>query len=173
MASLILLARIGAAHGVKGEVRVKAFTAVAADIAAYGPLEAADGRRFEVAALRPAAGTQADMLVVRFKEVADRTAAEALNGLDLFVPRDRLPPAEEDEFYHSDLVGVVAVLPSGETLGTVVAVQNFGAGDILEVAPPRGPNLMLPFTRAVVPEVDVAAGRLTVVPPAGLLEPDE
>lgn len=113
------------------------------------------------------------MLVVRFKGIADRNAAEALTGLDLFVPRDRLPPAEADEFYHSDLVGLTAVLASGETFGTVVAVQNFGAGDILEIAPPRGPSLMLPFTRAVVPEVDVAGGRLTVVPPAGLLEPGD
>lgn len=171
MAPSILVARIGAAHGVRGEVRVKAFTGVPADIAAYGPLSSADGRAFVVKALRPAAGTQPDMLVVRFEGIGDRNAAEALNGLELFVPRDRLPEAEEDEFYHADLVGLAAALPSGEILGTVIAVQNFGAGDLLEIAPPRGATLLVPFTRAVVPSVDLAAGRLTVDPPPGLLDP--
>ena len=169
-ADRVLVARIGAAHGIRGEVRVKAFTAAPADIAAYGPLEAADGRRFEVAGLRPAAGTSPDMLVVRFRGVADRNQAEALNGLDLTVPRDRLPAAAEDEFYHADLIGLAAVLGTGEALGTIVSVQNFGAGDLLEVVPRRGASLFVPFTRAEVPEVDLAGGRVVVTPPPGLLD---
>ena len=169
----VLIARIGAAHGIKGEVRVKAYTADPAGIGAYGPLEAPDGRVFEVASLRPAAGPAADMLVVRFKGVADRNAAEALNGLELSVPRDRLPPAGDDEYYHADLVGLSAVTRDGASLGTVVAVQNYGAGDLLEIAPKRGETLLVPFTRAAVPEVDVAGGRVIVDPPEGLLGADQ
>ena len=165
----VLIARIGAAHGIKGEVRGKAFTADPRDIAAYGPLEAADGRRFEVAALRPAAGGSSDMLVARLKGVADRTAAEALNGLELSVPRERLPAAGEDEYYHADLIGLAASTMTGETLGTVVRVENYGAGDLIEIAPPRGETILVPFTRAVVPVVDIAGGRVVVDPPSGLI----
>ena len=162
----VVVAHIGAAHGIKGEVRVKSFTARPADIAAYGPLEAADGRRFEIAALRPAAGTSPDMLVVRFAGIDDRNRAETLNGLELSVPRDRLPLAAEDEFYHADLIGLAAATPDGATLGTVIAVQNYGAGDLLEIAPPRGETLLVPFTRAAVPEVDLVARRVVVdLPP--------
>lgn len=164
----VLIARIGAAHGIKGEVRVKAYTADPAGIAAYGPLAAEDGRTFEVASLRPAAGTAPDMLVVKFKGIGDRNAAEALNGLELSVPRDRLPPAGEDEFYHADLVGLAAVTRDGAELGTVIAVHNYGAGDLLEIAPKRGETLLIPFTRAVVPEVDLASGRLVIDLPEGL-----
>ncbi|HET7714279.1 MAG TPA: ribosome maturation factor RimM [Bauldia sp.] len=164
----ILIARVGAAHGIKGEVRVKAYTADPKDIAAYGPLEAPDGRRFEVASLRPAAGPAGDMLVVKFKGIADRNAAEALNGLELSVPRDRLPPAGEDEYYHADLIGLDAVTRDGTPLGTVIAVQNYGAGDLLEIAPKRGETVLVPFTRAVVPDVDLAAGRVIIVPPEEL-----
>lgn len=171
---MIVVARIGAAHGLKGEVRVKAFTGSPADIAAYGPLTAADGRTFEVTALRPAAGTSADMLVVHFKGVADRNAAEALNGVELFIPRERLPKPEADEFYHADLIGLTAVTSAGEELGTVVRVENYGAGDLLEVAPRRGKTSLIPFTRAVVPEVDLTGKRVVVDPPPGLLtEEDE
>ncbi len=164
----VLIARIGAAHGIRGEVRVKAYTADPAGIGAYGPLEADDGRLFEVASLRRAAGPAADMLVVKFKGVADRNAAEALNGVELSVPRDRLPPAGEDEYYHADLVGLAAVTRDGAELGTVIAVQNYGAGDLLEIAPKRGETLLVPFTRAVVPDVDLAAGRVIIVPPEEL-----
>ena len=165
----VLVARIGAAHGIKGEVRVKAFTADPASIGAYGPLVAADGRRFEVAGLRPASGPVTDMLVVRFKGIADRNAAETLNGLELTISRDRLPPAGEDEYYHADLIGLLAVTPAGEDIGTVIGVHNYGAGDLLEVAPRRGETLLVPFTRAIVPEIDIAARRLIVDPPEGLL----
>jgi 16S rRNA processing protein RimM len=167
----VLVARIGAAHGIRGEVRVKAFTADPAALAGYGPLEAPDGRSFEIEALRPAAGTSPDMLVVRFRGVRDRNAAEALNGLDLSVPRDRLPaPDTADDFYHADLIGLEAVTIDGARLGTIVAVPNYGAGDLLEIAPAAGATLLVPFTRAVVPEVDIAAGRVVVDPPAGLFD---
>lgn len=169
----VVLARIGAAHGIRGEVRVKAFTGVPADIAAYGALEASDGRRLVVAGLRPASGAGTDTLVVRFQGIGDRNEAEALNGLDLLVPRDRLPPAGDDEFYHADLIGLSALTPAGESLGTVIAVHNYGAGDIIEIAPPRGASLLVPFTRTAVPEVDVGGGRLVVDPPPGLLDGDE
>ncbi len=165
------MARIGAAHGIKGEVRVKSFTAEPLELAAYGPLEAVDGRRFTIEAARPA-GASPDMLVVRFQGVADRNAAEALNGLELTVPRERLPEPDEDEFYHADLIGLDAVTPSGAPLGTVVAVPNYGAGDLLEIAPPRGPSLLIPFTRAAVPEIDLSARRVTVDPPAEVGEHD-
>ena len=104
------------------------------------------------------------MLVVKFKGVADRNAAEALNGLELSVSRDRLPPAGEEDYYHADLVGLTAVTPDGAELGTVIAVPNYGAGDLLEIAPKRGETLLVPFTRAVVPDVDLSAGRVTIVP---------
>lgn len=161
----VTVARIGAAHGIRGEVRVKAFTAAATDIDAYGLLEAADGRTFEIQSLRPAAGRSPDMLVVRFKGVADRNQAEDLNGIELSVPRDRLPPPEPDEFYHADLIGLKAVDRDGEAVGTVVSVANYGAGDILEIAPLRGQTLLVPFTRAAVPDVDLAKAQVTVVPP--------
>ena len=158
----VIVARIGAAHGIRGEVRVKPFTAVPMDALGYGPLDAADGRRFTVKSARPA-GT--DMLVVHFAEVKDRNAAETLTGLDLSVPRDRLPETDENEFYHADLIGLAAVTPEGKPLGTIIAAPNYGAGDLLEIAPPAGATLLVPFTREAVPEVDIAAGRVVVVPP--------
>jgi 16S rRNA processing protein RimM len=166
----VLVALIGAAHGIKGEVRVKPLTADPLAITAYGPLEAADGRRFEVQAARPAAGTSPDMLVVRFKGIATRNEAEALNGTELFVSRQKLPETAADEFYHADLIGLAAVTTAGEALGTVVGVPNYGAGDLLEIAPSRGPTLLVPFTRAAIPEVDLAGKRVIVAPLPGLLD---
>ncbi len=157
----VTVGRIGAAHGIKGEVRVKSFTALPLDLAAYSPVETADGRRFTIQAARPA-GASPDMLVVRFAGIDDRTAAEALNGLELSVPRARLPEPEADEFYHADLIGLAAVTPAGAPLGTIVAVPNYGAGDLLEIAPSAGPTVLVPFTRASVPEIDLAARRVTV-----------
>ncbi len=167
----IVVGRIGAAHGIKGEVRVKSFTARPLDVASYSPVEAADGRRFTILSARPA-GASPDMLVVRFQGIDERNQAEALNGIELTVPRERLPEPEADEFYHADLIGLAAVTPSGAPLGTVVAVPNYGAGDLLEIAPPKGPALLVPFTRAVVPEIDLSAGRVVVDPPAEVGEDD-
>lgn len=159
----ILLATIGAAHGIKGEVRVKSFTAEAAALAEYGSLRSEDGRLFEVERLRPAKG---DVLIVKFRGIGDRNAAEALNGVSLHVERSALPAPGEDEFYHADLIGLAAFDAAGEPLGTVIAVHDFGAGDILDIAPAKGPSMLVPFTAEAVPEVDVTAGRITVIPPA-------
>jgi 16S rRNA processing protein RimM len=160
----IRVARIGAAHGVRGEMKLWPFTDDPLAVAEYGPLETEDGKRqFEIKSVRAAK----DHLVARIAGVDDRNAAELLRNIDLFVPRDRLPPIEDDDtFYYADLVGLVAVAPDGVTLGTVAAVHNFGAGDVIEISPAQGgETLMLPFTEAVVPEVDVKGGRIVVVVP--------
>jgi 16S rRNA processing protein RimM len=166
--SRVCVARIGAAHGTRGEVKLWPFTASAEAVGEYGPLETADGTRaFEIEALRPAK----DFYVARLKGVTDRTAAERLCNTDLYVPRERLPAPEPDEFYHADLVGLDVLDTAGMVLGTVIAVHNFGAGDLLEIAPAGGgETVMLPFTAAIVPTVEIAAGRIIVDAPAGLLE---
>jgi 16S rRNA processing protein RimM len=158
----VCIARIGAAHGVRGEVRLWPFTADPLAVASYGPLETNDGkRRFEIAAARAAK----DHLVARIKGVDTREAAEALNGLELFVAREKLPATDADEFYHADLIGLAAVSAAGDTLGRIIAVHNFGAGDIIEIALGGGETKLLPFTNAVVPTVDLAAKRATIVLP--------
>lgn len=167
---LILIAEIGAAHGVRGEVRVKAHTADPLAVGAYGPLVDDSGRRFVVRALRPLKG---DMLVVAFEGVADRSAAERLNRRRLYVDRSALPPPEEDEFYHADLIGLRAETVAGKAIGEVVAVHDFGSGDLLELRRAEGSSLLVPFTKAVVPVLDFAGGRLVVDPPTGLLEAAE
>jgi 16S rRNA processing protein RimM len=163
VAERICVAQIGGAHGIRGEVKLKSFTAEPMAVKDYGPLESEDGAaRFEIETVRPAKGH----LVARFRGVADRDAAERLANLRLFVPRSRLPPAAADEFYHADLVGLAATTPEGTELGTVAAVHNFGAGDILELRPAAGgANLMVPFTESCVPRIDIAGRRLVVVPP--------
>lgn len=161
----VVVAQIGAAHGIKGEVRLKPFTAVPGDVAAYGPLSASDGRTFEIVSLRPAAGSSPGMLVARLKGIGDRNAAEKLNGLELSVPQGRLPEPGDDEYFHADLIGLDAISEDGTALGTVVAVPNYGAGDLLEIAPKRGEPILVPFTAAFVPRVDLKAGRVVVVPP--------
>ena len=162
MTSRICIARIGAAHGTGGEVRLWPFTARDEDVAAYGPLQTGDGRVFEIESLRPGK----DFLVARLKGVGDRTAAERLCNTDLYVPRERLPDPEPDEFYHADLIGLRAEDAAGRAIGAVVAVHNFGAGDILEIAPEAGgDSFMLSFSTAAVPSVEVASGRMVVVLP--------
>jgi len=158
----VVVAQIGAPHGVKGEVRVKAFTADPSAVAAYGPLLAPDGRTFVIETLRPAGGGSPEMLIVRFQGIADRDQAAALNRIELSVARERLAPPAEDEFYHADLIGLAAATAAGDELGTVIAVHNFGAGDLLEIAPKRGDTLIVPFTRAAVPHVDIAGGRVVI-----------
>ncbi len=172
MTDRIRVARIGAAHGIRGEVKLWSFTQDPLAVAGYGPLETEDGaRRFEIEAARPAKG----FLVARLKGVADRNAAETLRNTDLFVSRDRLPPIEEaDTFYHADLIGLAAVGADGAALGSVSAIHNFGAGDLIEIEPSAGGEpLLLPFNETTVPTVDLKAGRIVVVPPAVIEAKDE
>ena len=164
MSSRVCIAQIGAAHGVRGEVRLKPFTEDPLSVARYGVLETEDGKqRFEIEAVRPAR----DMLVARLKGISDRNAAERLKNLRLYVARERLPKPADDEFYHADLVGLAAAGVNGEAVGTVKAVHNFGAGDLLEIEPAGGGDtMMLPFNETVVPVVDIAGRRIVVEPPA-------
>ena len=154
----ICLGQIGAPHGVRGEVRLRSFTAEPAAIAAYGPLESDDGSVFTIETLRPAK----DFFVVKLAGVANRDAAERLTNTKLYVPRERLPePQSADEYYHADLIGLRVVDRAGRPRGTVVAIHNFGAGDVIEIRPETGDKTeMLPFDAATVPEIDLARGRL-------------
>ena len=162
MSERVCIAQIGAAHGVRGEVRLRAFTEDPLSVRRYGPLETEDGRRFEIEAVRPAK----DILVARLKGIADREAAERLTNLLLYASRDRLPKPADDEFYYADLIGLAATAPDGAPFGTVKAVHNFGAGDLLEIEPAAGgQTVMLPFTEAAVPVVDIAGRRVVVAPP--------
>lgn len=160
----ILVGQFGAAHGVKGELRLKSYTQDKGAIARYGALSDESGaRRFEILGLRL---LKDDLFVARVKAVETREAAEALTNVALYVARDKLPAAEEGEFYHADLIGLAAKTEAGETLGTVVQVLNYGGGDILEIAPfEKGESLLLPFTKAVVPLVDVAQRHVIVMLP--------
>jgi 16S rRNA processing protein RimM len=159
LASPICVARIGAAHGVRGAVKLWTFTEDPLAVQGYGPLMTKDGaRQFEIADVREAK----DHLVATFKGIASRNDAEKLNGIELYIAREKLPATEDDEYYHADLIGLAAVNAANEPLGRVVAIHNFGAGDIIEIAPPTGTTMLLPFTNAVVPTVDLAGGRVVI-----------
>ena len=163
MAAPICVARIGAAHGVRGAVKLWTFTEDPLAVKRYGRLATKDGaRHFEVASAREAKGH----LVATLKGVTTREEAERLNGIELYIAREDLPDTDENEYYHADLIGLAAVTPAGQPLGQVIAIHNFGAGDIIEIAPPQGPTLLLPFTNAVVPTVDLAGGRVVIELPA-------
>jgi 16S rRNA processing protein RimM len=162
--SRIRVARIGAAHGVRGEVKLWSFTQDPTAVAAYGPLETEDGaRQFEIEAMRAAK----DHFVARIAGIDTREAAEQLRNFDLFVPREKLPPIEEaDTYYHADLIGMAAITPEGAPLGNVTALHNFGAGDLIEIATTAGGEpLLLPFTETVVPKIDMALRQIIVVLP--------
>ena len=159
MAAPICVARIGAAHGVRGAVKLWTFTEDPLAVKHYGPLMTKDGaRQFEVTHVREAR----DHLVATIKGVASREEAERLNGIELYIAREKLPATDDGEYYHADLIGLAAVNADGEPLGRVVAIHNFGAGDIIEIAPPHGATMLLPFTNAVVPTVDLAGGRVVI-----------
>ena len=163
MAAKICIARIGAAHGVRGAVKLWTFTEDPLAVRHYGPLFTKDGTRaFEVTTAREAKGH----LVATMKGIATREDAERLNGIELYVARDKLPATDDDEYYHADLIGLTAVNAANEPLGRVIAIHNFGAGDIIEIAPPHGATMLLPFTNAVVPSVDLAGGRVVIELPA-------
>lgn len=163
MGARICVAKFGAAHGVRGEIRLWPFTEDPFSVKDFGPLESEDGRhRFEIVSVR----AQKDHLVARIKGIDSRDEAEKLNGLELFVAREKLPATDADEFYHADLIGLSAVSADGAPLGRIVAVHNFGAGDIIEIKPENGGETkLLPFSNAVVPTVDLANRRAVIVPP--------
>lgn len=152
------VAQVGAPHGLDGEVRLNAFTQDPLAVGRYGALEAEDrSRRLEIISLRPSTRGP----IARFAGIADRDAAARLTAMRLYVPRARLPdPEDNDTFYHVDLLGLTVVGTDGSPIGTVCAVHDFGAGDLLEVKPAAGPSVMVPFTKAAVPVVDLAAARL-------------
>ncbi len=159
---LILVGRVAGAFGVKGEIRITSYTDDPAALVRYRDLKRADGApALTLTAGRPHKGA----LVARANEVATREEAEALRGLELYVPRAALPAPDEDEFYLADLIGLAAVTPDGAPLGRVKSVQNFGAGDLLEIAPPEGPTWWLPFTKEAVPDVKIAEGVVVAVRP--------
>ena len=159
----ICVARIGAAHGVRGAVKLWTFTEDPFAVTRYGQLTTKDGaRRFELAQVREAK----DHLVATFKGIADRNAAERLNGIELYVAREKLPATDDDEYYHADLIGLSAETTDGAPLGKVIAIHNFGAGDIIEIAPASGASMLLPFSNEVVPTVDLAGGRVLIELPA-------
>jgi 16S rRNA processing protein RimM len=144
---------------VRGAVKLWTFTEDPMAVKHYGPLLTKDGaRQFEVTHAREAK----DHLVATLKGVATREDAERLNGIELYIARDKLPATDEDEYYHADLIGLAAVTASDQPLGRVIAIHDFGAGTIIEIAPPQGSTMLLPFTNAVVPTVDLAGGRVVI-----------
>jgi 16S rRNA processing protein RimM len=162
----VCIARIGAAHGVRGEVKLWPFTEDPMAVTRYGELSADDGRCFEIETVR----LGKDFLVARLKGIRDRTAAEQLRNVDLYVPRDRLPELADEEYYHADLVGLRVEDPDGTAVGTITAVHNFGAGDLLEIRPASGRDtVMVPFTSNTVPIIDIAGGRI-VLDPQGVFD---
>jgi 16S rRNA processing protein RimM len=160
----ILLGRIAGAHGVRGEVLIQTYTGAPEDIGAYGPLFDEDGTRsFLIEGVR----VTAKGVVARIAGIGSRTCAEALRGVELYVERDRLPPAAAGEFYHADLIGLAAVDADGQAIGEVVSVHNYGAGDLLEIRlAGSGESELVPFTEAFVPQIDVAAKRAVLIMPA-------
>ncbi|MDO1583956.1 ribosome maturation factor RimM [Rhizobium oryzicola] len=169
----ILMATIGAAQGLRGDVRVRAFTEDPLALGDYGNLHSEDGRTFEILEIREAK----NVVIVRFRGINDRNAAEALNGLELFIERDNLPDEEleEDEFFYADLEGLEALDADGKSYGRVSAVYDFGAGDLLELKGPGRRPTLIPFSEAAVLEIDLEAGRLLIDPlAAGLIDnPDD
>jgi 16S rRNA processing protein RimM len=166
MSDRVCVGAVAGAFGVKGEVRLKSFTAIPEDIAGYGPVLTEDGARsFEVTLTGQTTGA----LTARLSGIATREQAEALRGTRLVVPRERLPALPDDEFYHADLIGLSVHDSGGALLGHVQAVLNHGASDLLEIAlPGEGGTALLPFTREAVPTVDLASGRLVADPPDGI-----
>jgi len=161
-AAVILMGRFGAPHGVRGEIRLQSFTEEPLAIAGYGPLFDKSGERRFV--LKSAREQGRDMLVVSVEGVADRDAAQRLAGIELYLPRESLPAPQEDEFYLADLIGLRVESEEGVALGQVIALRNFGAGDILEALPQDGgESQFYPFTKALAPIVDIAGGRIVIV----------
>ncbi len=170
MSSRVCIGAIVGAHGVRGAVRVKSFTADPLDVVAYGPVQDEAGQRSFT--LKVAAEVKG-FVIVAIDGVTDRNAAEALKGTGLYVSRDQLPEVEEDEFLYSDLVGLKALDTVGVVIGTVRGVANYGAGDLLDISRPGQGTLLVPFTKAAVPVVDLGKGQVVVDPPAYAEDEDE
>ncbi len=165
-AERIVVGSLAGAFGVRGEVRLKSFCAEPADIALYTPLETEDGRAFAVLVIT---GQTSGALVARIEGIGTKEEADALKGTALYAARDRLPGLGEEEYYHADLIGLPVFDSGGAALGRVKAVFDHGAGDLLEVQRAgSSETVLLPFTRAIVPTVDLAAGRIVADPPEGL-----
>jgi 16S rRNA processing protein RimM len=162
MSKDVLLAAVIGAQGLKGAVKVKLFTETPEALASYGPLRDSEGRRYSVTAVQHGKPGEA---VISLSGIADRSAAEALKGTELFVARTALPHPAEEEFYHADLIGLEAQDSEGRVLGKVVAIHNYGAGDVVEIARPDGDSVLLAFTRETVPVIDIAGGRVVVAVP--------
>jgi 16S rRNA processing protein RimM len=160
--ALVCVAAVAGAHGVRGALRLRCFTADPASVAAYGPVRDREGRElFELTVI----GRARDGVIATAGGIASRAQAEALRGVELFVPRASLPEPDEDEFYYADLIGLAVVDRAGAERGEVAAVTNHGAGDVLEIVDPQGRSHLLPFTRAAVPEIDLARRRIVIDPP--------
>lgn len=166
-AGRVCVAVFSSAHGVSGALRLKSFTQEPDDVAQYGQLESEDASK--VYDIEVVSHTGKGELIVKVPGVDNRDAAELLKGERLYVSRTKLPDAGDEEFYHADLIGLLVKTTNGKTLGTVRAVFDFGAGDMLEILPKEGAMIMVPFTKAVVPIVDIEKGRVVVDPPEGLL----
>ena len=158
----VLLAAVIGAQGLKGEVKVKVFTAAPDALARYGAVHTRDGRSLKITAFRPAKPGEA---VMAFAGVSDRNAAEALKGTELFVAREALPAADEDEFYHADLIGLEARDAEGRVIGKVTALHNYGASDVIELSRDDGDHVLMAFTRETVPVIQVEAGYIVVAVP--------
>jgi 16S rRNA processing protein RimM len=166
---LVQVGKVTGAFGVQGELRIAAFTETPLALLNYRTLLRADGSH----ALTLLSGRSfKGGVIAKAKEIPDKTAADRLRGLTLFVPRSVLPPPEEDEFYLTDLVGLKVEHVDGTALGVIKAVQNFGSGDLIEIDPGRGASWYLPFTREAVPQVDIAGGKVTADPPNEVSEKD-
>jgi 16S rRNA processing protein RimM len=163
---LLQIGRVAGAFGVRGEVRITTFTEDPMALARYRDLKRRDGEPgLTILSARPTKGG----VIARAREIETKEQADALRGLELFIPREALPPPEEDEFYFDDLIGLSVETPDGAPIGAVKSVQNFGAGDLLEISPAGGgPTWWLPFTKEAVPEVRIAERRLIAVPPTVL-----
>jgi len=169
---MILLGRITGAHGIKGDVIVHSFAAAPEDIGSYGPLSDKSGaRKFRLRVLRM---TPKGAIIARITGITDRNAAETLKGTDLYVSREQLPPPDEGEFYHADLIGLTAISPGGAVIGEIVAVQNYGAGDLLEVRiDGRKDTELVPFNDDFVPNVDLTGGKVTIIMPVSSADEED
>ena len=165
---MVRIGHIAGASGVKGDLRISSYTEHPLDVCAYGPVEDKEGKeKFILKPKRMAKGH----VIAHADGIDNRDAAERLRGTELFITREALPPPGEEEFYHNDLIDVAVFAVNGHVLGSVIAVHDFGAGTILEVAGKAGKTVLVPFTKDVVPVIDLSAKRIEINPPEGLFGP--